>query len=145
MVTCLIYVALFLNLTYNWTLSSIPLQAAEGATQDISLLLRFYWWEPIYFKIDDASFPSDSCEERGHFVGISRNVGHAMTYKILCDKSLNVIHRANLRSAANPSNPNLLWTHLMGRSYPNPLVLSSLHADRKVRGWNSTPIQQDPS
>ena len=79
----MVTVALFLNLKYNWTLGSIPLQAAEGATQDISLLLRFYWWEPIYFKIDDASFPSDSCEERGHFVGISRNVGHAMT----CTKS----------------------------------------------------------
>jgi hypothetical protein len=33
-----------------------------------------------------------SCEERRHFVGISTNVGHAMTYKILCDKSLAVLH-----------------------------------------------------
>ena len=94
-------------MTYNWTLGGIPLQVAEGATQDISPLLHFYWWEPVYFKIDDG-FPSDSREERGHFVGISRNVGHAMTYKILCDKSLKVIHGANLRSAANPSDdPNI--------------------------------------
>ena len=89
---CLMYIAVLLNSTYNWTLCGIPLQCAEGSTQDTSPLLRFYWWEPVYFKVDDAPFPSTSREERGHFVGISTNVGHAMTYKILCDKSLTVLH-----------------------------------------------------
>ena len=98
--------------------SLLSRQAAEGATQDISPLLRFYWWEPIYFKIDDASFPSDSHEKRGHFVGISRNVGDAMTYKVLCDKSLKVIHRANLRFAANPSDLNLRLDPLDGEKLP---------------------------
>jgi hypothetical protein len=122
---CLIYVGVLLNLTYNWTLGGIPLQVAEGVTQDISPLLRFYWWEPVYFKVDDASFPSDSREERGHFVGISRNVGHAMTYKILCDKSLKVIHRANLRSAANPSDPNLRLDPLDGEKKSTRIVKSA--------------------
>jgi hypothetical protein len=118
----LMYVAVLLNLTYNWTLGGMPLQAAEGSTQDISPLLCFYWWEPVRFKVDDAPFPSTSREERGHFVGISQNVGHAMTYKILCDKSLKVLHRSNLHSAANPSDPNHVWIHLMGRSYLTPLA-----------------------
>jgi hypothetical protein len=39
---CLMYVAFLLNLTYNWTFGGIPLQCAEGSTQDISPLLRFY-------------------------------------------------------------------------------------------------------
>jgi hypothetical protein len=78
----------------------------------------FYWWEPVYFKVDDVSFPSTSREERGHFVGMSRNVGHAMTYKILCDKSLAVLHRANLRSANNPSDPNLRLDPLDGENLP---------------------------
>jgi hypothetical protein len=116
---CLMYVSVLLNLTYNWTLGGIPLQAAEGSTQDISPLLRFYWWEPVYFKVDDAPFPSTSREERGHFVGISQNVGHAMTYKILCDKSLKVLHRSNLRSATNPSDPNLRLDPLDGEKLPH--------------------------
>eukprot|EP00980_Cylindrotheca_fusiformis_P023113 scaffold10147_cov126-Cylindrotheca_fusiformis.AAC.1 len=70
---CLMYVALLLNLTYNWTLGGIPLQFAEGSTQDISPLLRFYWWEPVYYKVDDSPFPSLSREERGRFVGVSKN------------------------------------------------------------------------
>jgi hypothetical protein len=48
------YVAVLLNLNYNWTLSGIPLQCAEGSTEDIGSLLRFYWLEPVYFKVDDA-------------------------------------------------------------------------------------------
>jgi hypothetical protein len=115
---CLMYVAVLLNLTYNWTLGGIPLQCAEGSTQDISPLLRFYWWEPVYFKVDDAVFPSTSREERGHFLGISTNVGHAMTYKILCDKSLTVLHRSNRRSANNPSGPNLRLDPLDGENLP---------------------------
>ena len=35
---CLMYVAVLLNLTYNWTLGGIPLQCAEGSTQDIKLV-----------------------------------------------------------------------------------------------------------
>jgi hypothetical protein len=42
-ILCLMYVAVLLNLTYNWTIGGIPLQCAEGSTQDISPLLRFYW------------------------------------------------------------------------------------------------------
>jgi hypothetical protein len=124
---CLMYVAVLLNLTFNWTLGGIPLQCAEGSTQDISPLLRFYWWEPVYFKLDDAPFPSTSREERGHFVGISRNVGHAMTYKILCDKSNKVLHRANLRSANDPSDPNLRLDPLDGENlHPSPQTVRSL-------------------
>jgi hypothetical protein len=76
---CLIYVAFLLNLTFNWTIGGTPLQFSEGSTQDISLILRFYWWETVYLKVDDAPFPSTSREESGYFVGISPNVGHAMT------------------------------------------------------------------
>ena len=138
---CLMYVSVLLNLTFNSTLGGIPLQVAEGTTQDISPLLRFYWWEPVYFKVDDASFPSDSREERGHFVGISRNVGHAMTYKILCDKSLKVLHRANLRSAANPSDPNLRLDPLDGENVPkSPRIVKSAQDEAEDSGDQVKPM-----
>jgi hypothetical protein len=34
---CLLYFAVLLKLTYNWTLGGIPLQCAEGSTRDKSL------------------------------------------------------------------------------------------------------------
>jgi hypothetical protein len=127
---CLMYVVVLVNLTYNWTIGGIPLQCAKGSTQDISPLLQFYWWEPVYFKVDDAVFPSSSREECGHFVGISTNVGHAMTYKILCDKSLTVLYRSNLRSANNPSDPNLRLDPLDGDNLPqSPRIVKSVQDD----------------
>jgi hypothetical protein len=118
------YVAVLLNLTYNWTLGDIPLQCAEGSTKDISPLLPFYLWEPVYFKVDDAPFPSIFRRELGHSVGISTNVGHAMTYKILFRKSLTVLHQSNLRSATNPSDSNLHLDPLDGGNLPqSPCVI----------------------
>ena len=49
-------------------------------------ILRFYWWQPVYYKLDDSDFPSDTREKRGCFVGIAEHVGHSMTYKTLTDK-----------------------------------------------------------
>jgi hypothetical protein len=135
---CLMYVSVLLNLTYNWTLRGIPLQCAEGSTQDISPLLRFYWWEPVYFKVDESVFPSTSREERGHFVGISTNVGHAMTYKILCDKSLTVLYRSNLRSANNPSDPNLRLDPLAGEN--SPRIVKSVQDDTEDTGNQVKPM-----
>jgi hypothetical protein len=65
---CFMYVAFLLNITFSWTIGGIPLQFSECSTQDISPLLRFYWWETVYFKVNDAPFPSNSPKERGHFV-----------------------------------------------------------------------------
>jgi hypothetical protein len=59
---------------------------------DISPLLCFHFWEPVYYKLDDSDFLSDSREKRGHFIGISESVRHIMTFKILTDNTLKVIH-----------------------------------------------------
>jgi hypothetical protein len=112
------YVAFLFNLTFNWTIGGIPLQFSERSSQDICPILRFYWWGTVYFKVDDSPFPSTSHKGHGHFVGISPNVGHAMTYKILCDKSLTILHRSNVCSAGNPSDPNLRLDPLDGENLP---------------------------
>jgi hypothetical protein len=57
-----------------------PLTHLSGCTTDISALLRFYIWHPVYYKCSEASFPSDSKEAPGHIVGISEHCGHALTY-----------------------------------------------------------------
>jgi len=52
------------------------------------MLLYFYFWQPVYFRHGESStFPSESKESRGHFVGIAEHVGHAMTFKVLADDS----------------------------------------------------------
>ena len=83
----LTYVVFILNNTASPMLNYIsPSTYLTGtSTNNISPMLRFYWWEPIYYKLDDYHFPSESRELRGRFVGIAENVGHAMTIKVLTE------------------------------------------------------------
>ena len=47
-----------------------------GSTPDISSLLCFCFWEPVYYRMDDSDFPSEPTEKLRRFVGIFENVGH---------------------------------------------------------------------
>ena len=80
-----------------------PLEKLTGHTPDISVLLRFTFWEPVYYRVDNPVFGRDSPELRGRMVGFSENVGHALTYLVLTDDTLKLIHRSALRSGANPN------------------------------------------
>ena len=62
-----------------------PIFVATGVVNDISVLLQFSFWEPVYYKLDDSSFPSDTSELCGCFVGISEYVDHVTTFLILAD------------------------------------------------------------
>ena len=102
---CLLYVCFLLNHCWNHTINGIPIQLATGTTPDISPLLTFFWWQLVYYQMSEASFPSDSREGCGHWVGIAKNAGHAMTYKILTDDTRKVIFCSSI-CAASPNTPN---------------------------------------
>jgi hypothetical protein len=113
-----------LNNTWCEVVDDIPIRMSMGSTNDISPLLCFHFWEPVYYKLDDSDFPSDSREKRGHFVGISESVVHAMTFKILMDDTLKVIHRStfdsihwSLAMLPRPSSSLIMTQGMMGRSY----------------------------
>jgi hypothetical protein len=101
------YVCFLLNNTWCESIGDVPIRLSTGSTNNISPLLCFHFWEPVYYKVDDSDFPSDTCEKCRHFVGISETVGHAMIFKILTDDTLKVIHQSNVRSALHPHTKNL--------------------------------------
>ena len=108
------YVCFILNHTFCNSINSVPIQQLTGSTGDISSLLRFSWYQPVYYKVDDSDFPSETREKRGHFVGISEHVGHAMTFKVLTDDTNKIISRSNVRSAGLPLEYNLRLDPLCG-------------------------------
>jgi hypothetical protein len=91
---------------YNTTLQAVPLTCLNGVTVDISVLLRFRFWQPVYFKLSESSFPSESKEALGHIVGISEHCGHALTYKVLSSESDVIIYRSLLHPAT-PDDANV--------------------------------------
>jgi hypothetical protein len=101
------YVCFVLNNAFLEVIQSTPLRQAYGTDNDISPTLYFSFYEPVYYLVDETTFPSESKELRGRWVGVSENVGHFMTYKILTDDTCRIIHRSNIRSAADPNARNL--------------------------------------
>jgi len=92
------YICFVLNHTAHESLNwRTPIKWLLGHTPDISVLLQFFFWEPVYYMKEDVKW-GESTECLGRMVGISETVGHAMTYLVLT-ASGNIISRAVLRSA----------------------------------------------
>ncbi len=103
---CLLYVIYLLNRLSTESLGWLtPFETAFGQKPDISALLAFRWWEPVYFACP-GSYP-DTKERSGRMVGIAEHQGDAMTWLILDDITLKVVTRSAVRSALDPANPNL--------------------------------------
>jgi hypothetical protein len=75
-----------------------PTEWLLGYTPDITVLLAFVFWEPVYYALNEASFPADTSEGLGRFVGIADTVGNAITFKILTE-NMKVISRSVVRTA----------------------------------------------
>ena len=90
---CLMWVVFVLNHLANPSLGwRIPLEAMYGSTPDISIILLFSFWHPVYFKYEDNSFPSQSKERHGRIVGFAKNVGDALTFKVLDEQMHKILY-----------------------------------------------------
>jgi hypothetical protein len=120
---CLKYVCYLLNHTYNDNIKGVPLTILTGIDVDISALLRFHFWQKVYYKKMDPGFPSDSAESYGHIVGISEHCGHALTWKVLTGDTEKIINRSVIRPF-NSADPNLRAELLCGEEDSFPILHS---------------------
>ena len=80
---CLIYVCDLLNHIACTALDGkILLFALTGFTPDISIILLFTFYQPVFYATYDQNFPSESEERAGYWVGFGEHCGEAMTHKI---------------------------------------------------------------
>ena len=80
---CLIYVCYLLNhIACSALDGKIPLLALTGITPDISIILLFTFYQPVFYATYDQHFPSESEERAGYWVGFGEHCGDAMTHKI---------------------------------------------------------------
>jgi Reverse transcriptase (RNA-dependent DNA polymerase) len=115
----LIYVCLLLNHLASAALGwKSPLQALTGQRPDISKFLHFSFFEPVYYHSYSNSFPSESNEEQGWWVGIATHVGDELTYKVLT-KNNKIIYRSAVRSALDPLKRNQRLSPLGGEIASN--------------------------
>jgi hypothetical protein len=66
-----------------------------------------YWFEPVLYLDPVSKFLfAETTERPGYFVGFADDVGDALTFKILKNYLVTVIHRSVVRSAADASHWN---------------------------------------
>lgn len=85
-----------------------PYERLHGYTPDISMIIRFAFWDKVYVKHVEArggNFPSMGHEVEGRFVGFSETIGHALTYKVLTTDTKQVLYHSRLRLASDGPNP----------------------------------------
>ena len=101
---CMAYVCYILNNLVDPHIGDgtlTPLMMSNFEMTDISPILVFTFWQPVYVLLDEKEqhFPSQSKEVRGHFVGISEHIGHKMTFLVLLDNTKEIVSRSLVRSA----------------------------------------------
>jgi hypothetical protein len=111
---CMCYVAYVFNRVSDPSLNHRqPHLVATGRVADISALLTFQWMEPVYYKLNDSAFPSESTEALGYWVGVAEHVGHSMTYNIWNKLTGTIIHRSSVRTALDPHTQNKRANNLL--------------------------------
>jgi len=86
-----------------------PIEALGGQTPDISNLLHFRFWEPVYIKSygeKGQPFPSDSSEILVYFGGYSEHVGSYFTFKVWNPVTKRVLYRSAIKKIKNPGDRN---------------------------------------
>jgi len=116
------------------------MDVALGSTPDISALFRYQFYEPIYYKITEASFPSKSTKCTGRFVGIAEHVGDALTFKILTDDTSRIIYRSAIRSALAEDNKRISPVVGGQGDHPQPLFVKDRFPDSPTDSNRKSPL-----
>ena len=99
---CMCYVVMLLNMcaceALNW---QTPNFVGLGKVDDISPLLQYSFYEPVYYATDET-FPNVQ-EDIGHWCGVAENKGDALTYWILTDKNT-LLARSLVRPVSDREN-----------------------------------------
>ena len=144
---CLIYVCYLLNHIACTALDGkMPLLALTGITPDISIILLFTFYQPVFYATYDHHFPSESEERAGYWVGFGEHCGDAMTHTILDHDTQKVIYRSAVRPKKSSTSNHRLAPHRGG--FPHLLTLLKIkfpldhHLDtQKVPHRYRRPIQ----
>ena len=106
---CLQYVCYVLNrLSVPSLKYDTPIHKATGKWGDISALLHYHFYKPVYYKVrKKPQFPSESTERKGYWVGVAEHVGDELTYLVLTADTWKVIPHSKIRSAVLLDKRNL--------------------------------------
>ena len=125
---CLIHASYILNhLSCEALGGNVPLGMLYGVSSDISILLLYTFYQPVFYATHNQSYPS-ACEEiAARSVGFGEHVGDALTINSL----MMIPRKSSTDLLSDPQIlpiPTSIWYLIEGRAPrpPNQLSLSGL-------------------
>ena len=116
---CMIHASYIINhLSCEALDGNIPLGMLYDVSPDISILLLYTFYQPVFCATHNQSYPSVNEERAARWVGFGEHVDDALTHKLLDDGTKKILYRSAVRD----------WYQMEGRAPrpPNPLSLSGL-------------------
>ena len=92
---------------------NIPLEVATGQQPDVSALLAFHRYQPVYFKNPKVSYPCNTQVRSGRIIGIAEHQGDALIFLVLDDETFQVLARSELCPVGD-------WRYQSNLSHPDP-------------------------
>ena len=126
---CLLFIIYLMNrLDVDSLGGKSPIEAAFNQRPDISPLLAFWWYQPVYYQSFDKGFPSKTNEKLGRWVGVAENKGDLMTFWIMDQETRMVVARSNVRPVSS-DDPNTRLAPVGGevstRVSQKPIIMST--------------------
>ena len=84
---------------------NVPLGMLYGVSPDISIILLYTFYQPVFYATHNQSYPSVSEERAACWVVFGEHVGDALTHKRLDDNIKKILYRYALRPSGS-AHPN---------------------------------------
>ena len=121
---CMIHASYILNhLSCEALGGNVHLGMLYGVSPDISILLLYTFYQPVFYATHNQSYPSASEERAARWVGFGEHVGDALTHKLLDDDTKKILYRSAVRPSyyAHP-NKRLVSDGGESSQTPKPIV-----------------------
>ena len=76
----------------------VPLQVLYGVTIDISIMLLYTFYQPVFYATHDQHFLSESEDHATFWVGFAEHCGDCLTHMVLDVDTLKIIYRSAIRT-----------------------------------------------
>ena len=70
---------------------NVPLGMLYGVSPDISIILLYTFYQPVFYATHNQSYLSASEERAAHWVGFGEHVADALTHKLLDDDTKKIL------------------------------------------------------
>ena len=139
---CMIHASYILNpLSCEALAGNVPLGMLYGVTPDISIILLYTFYQPVFYATHNQSYPSASEERAAHWVGFGEHVGDALTHKLLDDDTKKILYRSAVRPS-DSAHPNKCLVPDGGESSQTPKPIIFVRSRQDDSQSATTPMAE---